>query len=412
MKEYQLLNMLRLLIQRTYSKTTIPQISRSCVSFSSIRHNTTTSSTNTSSTTTPITIKTNSSESKTNGTLVDSNKFLRTTYESIDDYGSYKHNIFTHRLPESSAKQSPPLVALHNRLQLPKSFKLATLSQCLNLITKPEESDGLANNFGLNTLGKSLLSYYVTEHLLIHYPRLPMKIHQAAVDSLMGNLALLEIGKTWGIEIDEVSKLDRFLGQESEFMKFGRLRYLYDQDKSDKFYNNNGNYKNVSGIEEVIDEQGKLSQQDLAYASAVKAIIGGLYTHCGESAAKDFINDHILSRKIPLDQMFEFKRPISELIRLCDKLEFKQPVSIRLIAETGRLSAHPQFLAGVFVGNDKIGEGIGSSLKEAQIRASINSLLGYYLYSPISANGEPIKEPSDSVDYKFEGMIGLGDVAV
>ena len=50
-------------------------------------------------------------------------------------------------------------------------------------------------------------------------------------------------------------------------------------------------------IEEVIDEQGKLSQQDLAYASAVKAIIGGLYTHCGESAAKDFINDHILSRK-------------------------------------------------------------------------------------------------------------------
>ena len=194
-----------------------------------------------------------------------------------------------------------------------------------------------------------------------------------------------------GIEIDEVSKLDRFLGQESEFMKFGRLRYLYDQDKSDKFYNNNGNYKNVSGIEEVIDEQGKLSQQDLAYASAVKAIIGGLYTHCGESAAKDFINDHILSRKIPLDQMFEFKRPISELIRLCDKLEFKQPVSIRLIAETGRLSAHPQFLAGVFVGNDKIGEGIGSSLKEAQIRASINSLLGYYLYSPISANGEPIK---------------------
>ena len=80
-------------------------------------------------------------------------------------------------------------------------LKLATLSQCLNLITKPEESDGLANNFGLNTLGKSLLSYYVTEHLLIHYPRLPMKIHQAAVDSLMGNLALLEIGKTWGLKL-------------------------------------------------------------------------------------------------------------------------------------------------------------------------------------------------------------------
>lgn len=95
-------------------------------------------------------------------------------------------------------------------MNLPESFKLSTLSQCLNLISNPDESDGLANNFGLKVLGKSLLTYYVTEYLLLTYPRLPTAIHNAAVDSLMGSQALLEISKSWGIEVDSISKLDRF----------------------------------------------------------------------------------------------------------------------------------------------------------------------------------------------------------
>ena len=256
-------------------------------------------------------------------------------------------------------------------------------------------------------MGKTLLSYYVTEYLLLHYPRLPMSIHNAAVDSLMGVETLSEIGRsTFGIEVDSVSKLDRFLGQESEFIKYGRLRFLTNDEIENKVQ--------VDGIEQVLGDSGRnslLKQEDVAYASAVRSIIGGIYTHCGEEAAKQFISDHILSRKLPVEQMFQFDKPIAELIRLCDKLEFKEPVKIRLIAETGRRSAHPQFLAGVFVGNEKLGEGVGSSLKEAQIRASINSLLAYYLYSPISADGNQVKVPSDQ-EYKFEGVVDGGDVAI
>ncbi|KAI5958062.1 MRPL3 [Candida theae] len=325
---------------------------------------------------------------------------------NVNDFS--KSNIFVHRLPESTAEQSPLLVSLHSRLNLSPRFKLSTLSQCLNMVkTSSPEGEGLANNFGLNTMGKTLLSYYVTEHLLLHYPRLPMSIHNAAVDSLMGVEALSQIGKSFGIEVDSVSKLDRFLGQESEFIKYGRLRFMTNDEIENKV--------NVHGIEEVIggtsSKHRLLKQEDLAHASAVRSIVGGIYTHCGEDAARQFISDHILSRKLPLEQMFEFDKPIAELIRLCDKLEFKEPVKIRLIAETGRKSAHPQFLAGVFVGTEKLGEGIGSSLKEAQIRASVNSLLGYYLYSPISTDGSQVKVPSDT-EYKFEGIVDGGEVAI
>lgn len=389
--------MLRLLIQRACGKSHISKIFRSTHVYSSVRSLASSTSTNETTTATDP------------STSRKSNRFLKTTYETVDDYSSYKHNIFTHRLPESSAKQSPPLVALHNRLNLPESFKLSTLSQCLNLISNPDESDGLANNYGLKVLGKSFLTYYVTEYLLVTYPRLPTTIHNAAVDSLMGAQALLEIGKSWGIEVDSVSKLDRFLGKESEFMKFGRLRYLSESQKSDNYYSK-GNAK-VDGIQEVINQEGITTPEDLAYSTVVISVIGGLYTHCGEAAAKEFIKDYILSRKVPLDEMFQFNKPVKELVTLCDKLEFKEPVAIRLIAETGRLSAHPQFLAGVFVGNEKLGEGIGGSLKEAEVRAAINALLSYYLYSPINENGEQVSVPSDK-DYKFEGIIDIGDVAI
>ncbi|CAK9435534.1 mitochondrial 54S ribosomal protein mL44 [Lodderomyces beijingensis] len=315
----------------------------------------------------------------------------------------YQSNIYIHRLPESTSEQSPLLVALHSRLNLSPKFQLNTLSQCLNSLPVAK-NDGLANNFGLNTVGKTLLSYYVAEYLLLHYPRLPMPIHNAAVDSLMGVEALSSIGRSWGIEVDELTKLDKFLGKQSEFLKYGRLRFLDEDAKSQNIQ--------VAGIEEVLSQQQQhLTKEDIAYAAAVRSIIGGIYTHCSEEAAKQFIQDHILSRKVPLAEMFQFSQPINELVRLCDKLQFEEPVAIRLIAETGRKSASPQFLAGVFVGNEKLGEGIGSSLKEAQTRASINSLLAYYLYSPITAEGDQISVPSDA-NHKFEGVVGLGDVAI
>ncbi|ODV77530.1 ribonuclease III [Suhomyces tanzawaensis NRRL Y-17324] len=333
------------------------------------------------------------------------NKALKTEYDTINDYGSYKNNVFTHRLPESTAQQSPSLVALHSRLNLPSKYSLSTLSQALNL----NINDGLVNNFGLNTLGKNLLSYYVSEHLLVKYPRLPMPIHNVAVDSLMGHETLHEIGKIWGIQVDSSTKLDKYLSQESEFIKYGKLRFLSEQQK--------GEVKE-SGVHELSSQESKtkidssfISDEAQAYASAVRSIIGGLYTHTGEEATKKFIQDHILSRKLPLEEMFQFNQPTRELVRLCDKLNFAEPLEIRLIAETGRLSAHAIYVAGAFCGTEKLGEGIGSSIAEAKTRSVVNALMSYYLYSPLDSEGNAAKVPSDK-DYKFEGIVGLGDVSI
>lgn len=334
-------------------------------------------------------------------------KSLGTSYDSLTDYASYKNTIFTHRLPESTAQQSPPLVALHSRLRLPESYSYSTLSQALNL----DKFGGLASNFGLNTLGKNFLSYYVTESLLMKYPRLPMAIHNAAVDAYMGPEVLAEIGKSWGIETDKTSKLQKHLAKEPEALQHGKLRFILDQFKEQT---------QESGVYELSEEelatvsgssQNYLSKEQEAYASAVRSIIGGYYTHVGEEATKQFIQQHILSRKVNLPEMFQFSKPTRELARVCEKIGLEAPLEIRLIAETGRLSAHAIYIAGAFCGGDKLGEGIGSSLNEAKTRAVVNALLSYYLYSPISEEGTEVKMPSDG-DYKFEGIVGLGDVAI
>lgn len=332
-------------------------------------------------------------------------KSLGTKYQSLTDYGLYKNSVFTHRLPELTAEQSPPLVALHARLRLPEAYTYSTLSQALNL----DKYGGLANNFGLNTLGKNLLSYYVTEQLLMQYPRLPMAVHNAAVDAYMGPEVLAEIGRAWGIEVDRTSKLQKHLANESETLQYGKLRYLLDGMKE---------HVEEAGVHELsadelatLDDTSFLSREQDAYASAVRAIIGGMYTHAGEEATKAFIHAQVLSRKVPLTQMFHFSKPTRELARLCDKLGLDAPVEIRLIAETGRLSAHAMYVAGAFCGGEKLGEGVGSSLNEAKTRAVVNALLAYYLYTPVSESGDDIPLPSDA-EYRFEGIVGLGDVAI
>lgn len=334
---------------------------------------------------------------------------LKTEYQLLTDYGSYRNTIFTHRLPESTAQQSPPLVALHSRLGLPASYTLSTLSQALNL----NKNDGLVNNFGLHTLGKNLLSYYVSERLLVKYPRLPMDVHNAAVDAYMGVESLFRVGKAWGIETDDTTKLKKYLAQESEFLKYGKLRFWLEDAKD---------AVKEPGVTELSSSEAATARHAAhsvnyttkeaeAYASAVRAIIGGLYTHAGEDATKQFVYDHVLLKHLPLEQMFQFRLPTRELVRLCEKIGFTEPLEIRLIAETGRLSSHAIYVAGAFVGGEKLGEGAGSSLQEAKTRSVVNALMLYYLYTPVGADGSEVAVPSDA-NYKFEGVIGTGDVAI
>ena len=127
----------------------------------------------------------------------------------------------------------------------------------------------------------------------------------------------------------------------------------------------------------------------------VRALMGAVYLHSGKKAAYNFFKAHILSRHLDMSKLFEFRQPTRDLSRLCAREGFESPVA-RILSETGRKSRHPVFVVGVFAGKDKLGEGSGSSLDEARIRAAIRALKGWYLYSPLevrvpseAGNGKP-----------------------
>ena len=67
------------------------------------------------------------------------------------------------------------------------------------------------------------------------------------------------------------------------------------------------------------------------------------------------------------------QRPKQKLLAITEKLSRPRPIA-RLLKETGRHSAQPVYLVGMYSGNDKIGQGFGSSLEMAEERV-------HYFYS-------------------------------
>jgi len=128
-------------------------------------------------------------------------------------------------------------------------------------------------------------------------------------------------------------------------------------------------------------EETDATTVEAASASFIRALTGALYLHAGSAAAKNFHRDHVLSRQLQLHTLFHFTHPTRDLSRLCAREGFEPPVA-RLISETGRLSRTPVFVVGVYSGNDKLGEGAGSSLNEGRVRAAAAALRSWYLYSP------------------------------
>ncbi|ODV84035.1 hypothetical protein CANARDRAFT_29487 [[Candida] arabinofermentans NRRL YB-2248] len=303
------------------------------------------------------------------------------TPENKLEFGSYQRKSTTLKVPDSEAKLIPSIITLHARLNLSSNYEHATLVRAL---TCPMEDNTYVDNQQMSLFGSSLLSFHVTEYLLSNYPRLPISILKNATEALIGDYSLYDVAKnSFGIEEDKTTNLEKFLSKEPRMFKFGKLRY-------DNFTN-----EVESGITKYNIDKPTSLKTATAYANSVRAIIAGIYAHDGAEASKQFIKDHILSRKIDISTMFQFNEPGKLLSRLLKTKKMESPV-IRLISETGRNSNSPVFIVGCFSGDQMLSEGQGSSLKEARVRCSVNALKAYYLYSPLDA-----KLPSD------EGFNGL-----
>ncbi|KAG0677485.1 hypothetical protein C6P40_002652 [Pichia californica] len=315
------------------------------------------------------------------------NKSIQNSHLSIPnnkfDFANYNNNNNDDEITEENAKLIPSIVSLHARLQLSPDYKYSTLVKSLSC---PIDSNSNFNNQQLSIFGSHILSFYVSEYLLTNYPRLPISILKSTIDSYIGNFSLYDIAKnSWGIDEDSTSKLEKYLSNEPELFKFGRLRFIKKVTKPES---------NIIKYSNSINNPFELSKSE-AFANSVRSIIAGLYIHSGEESAKNFINDHILSRQVDISSVFDFKEPGKLLTRLLKTNNMLSP-TVRLISETGRLSNSPIYVVGCFSGNDLLATGEGSSLKEARVRSFVRALKAWYLYKPLDA-----KVPSDS---NFNGM--------
>lgn len=115
--------------------------------------------------------------------------------DSIRDSSVVPRNFPSHE----SATRSAKLAALHARLSLPTRLPLKTLARCL--VDPSVDPRPGCNNGELAVLGQELLGYYTSEHLICHYPRLPMSVLLAAQYAYVGPATLAAMRKEWGVEI-------------------------------------------------------------------------------------------------------------------------------------------------------------------------------------------------------------------
>lgn len=320
---------------------------------------------------------------------------------------------------------------------------MSTLARCL---THPSaDPDSNHNNSSLALLGQELIAYYTAEWLICNYPRLPMPVLYAAQYAYSGGKTLTQMTREWGVEAADAP------GEEVDpgYLQFQRVqpgnamadnmmhRVKHVQGASgqsgtgrprEEFHHRRGMSSRIVYDDEFGDlrsgiavhdtalglsadiaedlrgtsqnqlKQGGVTLED-ASASFIRAVFGALYLYSGQNSMQSFHKAHILSRHLPLHTLFNFKNPIMDLARLCDREGLEPPVA-RLISETGRKSRSPVFVVGVFSGHDKLGEDAGASLSEGRARAAAQALRSWYLYSPPA---EQICLPSEQSEQEKKG---------
>ena len=302
--------------------------------------------------------------------------------------------------PITAVDGSAKLSALHARLSLPIRLPLQTFAR--TLVDPTADSSPQFNNKSFSILGNDLLGYYTSEYIVCQYPRLPLAVVYAAMYAYVGEKALAAITREWGVETAATpgGEVDPGLLQ----LKMLPPGTAQIQPKAPLVStapepNSSGFRRTISSRTVYDDEFGELRKRpgqkdedtppkpdgttvEKASTNFVRAVMGAVYLHGGRVAAKQFYREHFMSRQLAMAEMFNFLYPTRDLSRLCAREGFKSPVA-RLLSETGRKSRHPLFIVGVYSGNDKLGEGAGSSLDEARTRAAVAALKGWYLYSPV-----------------------------
>ena len=327
--------------------------------------------------------------------------------------------------PVQAAQASAKLSALHARLSLPSRLPLETLAR--TLVDASADPSPQFNNRPFSVLGNDLLGSYTSEYIICQYPRLPLAVVFAAMYAYVGSKALAAVTREWGVEMaaEPGGEVDPGL------LQFRRLPPGTPPEQSAEplvstmpYPDGSGTRRSISNRTIYANEFGDLPGEtksvedsisrgvtaEKASMNFVRAVMGAVYLHAGRVAAKRFYREHFMSRQLAMASLFNFRMPTRDLSRLCAREGFRSPVA-RIESETGRKSRHPVFVVGVYSGNEKLGEGAGSSLDEARTKAAVAALKGWYLYSPLdfrvpSEMEEPNAKPWEAI------LVDSGDIVV
>lgn len=343
---------------------------------------------------------------------------------------------FPSPLPQQ-ALISPKLAALHARINLPSSFSIHTLARCL--VDPTADSNVHFNNSALSILGSDFVGYLVAEHIICNHPRLPQEVIFAAQKAYIGPQSLANLTKEWGVdavhapggEVDPgLLQFRRKLNTEPTYEpgfyeqqrdaknillspegkllprlgRKGRAR----TSQVDRIMRLNQFGEDPAWVDDLEDNGVPITTLEEASKNFINSVVGGMLLHTGRSMAKTFVSHHILSRKVEYEKLFSYAFPLKDLEFLCRREGFEPPIA-RLMAESGRKSSHPLYVVGVFSGRDKLGEGMGGSMKEAKIRACVAALKAWYLYSPLKFTVPSETEGKEAKDW-IPNLVDQGEI--
>lgn len=188
---------------------------------------------------------------------------------------------------------------------------------------------GLPHNERLEFLGDAVLEIVVTEYLFKNYP-----------DTPEGDLT------NWRASLVNAKMLAQ-VAQEIELEQFLYLSKGESKDKNSK-------------------------ARQYILANAVEALIGAIYLDQKIPAAKKFIQTKIISKLEDIIENKLYQDPKSKFQEKAQEL-YKITPHYKVMKETGPEHAKT-FIVGLFLGDELVVEGEGSSKQEAQVNAAQRGL--------------------------------------
>ncbi|KAK4330871.1 60S ribosomal protein L3 [Rhodotorula toruloides] len=281
----------------------------------------------------------------------------------------------------------------------------------IRLSDSPTTSEVFAHNGSLAALGNSLLGTFATELVLESFPNLPTRAAKAAVTLYVGPKSLAGVaGHLWGVGPSRLEKA--LVGHEppprpsKKDLAYGHL--VEGRGGARKLGPETGATETAGGPglirwnrKPTTPNKDAVLFED-AMASVARAVVGAVYQKHGFTAARAFAHAHFLARLAPppsttlaspsaatdLTPLLKFTQPTKVLAASLAQYNLP-PLRHALLKETGRLSAHPIFVSGVFSGDVKLGEGFGSSIRMSEFRASEDALRRVYLGGGRQKGGLP-----------------------